>query len=376
MNWIRYIYKTSTLSEYGKFIFAILILLLILGWFFIPEYPVQGTDRQIHWIKGKHFRFNDQPHVSEFLLSVKKNDGYICMGTSESTTQRDGNYYNFLDQDTSYPNRFSILGGAGRTCGLHMAMLLNHREEVDSLRLIYFINPVYWRSELKGFRKSYWIRYLNYGSLLNTLKNTTEYPKFEQVSAPYGQELNPAEKALFRLENWFRTIRKPYFRDLRYWIFPTDYKKDLQNFAERKSGLDQFPFLGRIDTTYLDTSWNITHEFHGRTWLNPLQEDEYRDNELRAFIHLCNELHVDVLFVLGPVNEIFVEKYQPSYLESYVQGVEHIRNILKEENADFVDAGELGKIPGTFIDNQHHSSYGAYMIYQMIKQHLHEKGDL
>ena len=46
------------------------------------------------------------------------------------------------------------------------------------------------------------------------------------------------------------------------------------------------------------------------------------------------------------------------------------------EEADFIDVTEVGNIPGSFIDNQHHSSYGAYLIYQKIKNHLHEKEDL
>ena len=376
MRIIRHIYKTSTLSEYGKFILAALLLLLIFVNLFFPEYPVQGVERQLLKIQGKHFRFDDHPQVPEFLLSVKKNNGFICMGTSESTPLRDGNYYEFLDQDTSYPNRFSILGGAGWTCGLHMAMLLNHQEEVDSLRLIYFINPVYWRSELKGFRKSYWTRYLNYGTWLNTLNNAKAYPEFEKISSAYRQELNPAEKALYRLEYWVRKLRKPFFRDLRYTLFPEDYDHDLRYFAERKTGPETFDHLGKIDTSYLDTLWNVTHEFMGRTWLNPLQEDEYRDNELRAFIHLCDRLNVNICFILGPVNEIYIQKYHPSYLGSYLDGVDHIREILLEENAVFVDASRLGMIPGTFIDNQHHSSYGAYLIYKMVKQHFYEKGDL
>lgn len=353
-----------------------MVLLIIAGQFMIPEYPVQGTDDQLIKIRGKHLRFNDRPHVSEFLLSVKKNDGFICLGTSESTPLRDGNYYEFLDQDMSYPNRFSILGGAGWTCGIHMAMLLNHKEYADSLRLIYFINPVYWRSDLKGFRKSYWMRYLNYETWLNTLEKAEDHPEFEKISSAYREKLNSAERLLFRTEYWFRMIRKPFFRDLRYIIFPEKYKHDLQFFAEPKNGVDSFDFFGETDPSYLDTNWNVTHEFMGRAWLNPLEKDDYRDHELRAFIHLCDELHVDVCFVLGPVNEIFIRKYHPQYLDAYLDGVKHIRAILLEENADFVDAGHVGNIPGSFIDNQHHSSYGAYLIYQLIKQHLYEKGNL
>lgn len=376
MKLLRNIYKTRALSEYGIFIFASLLLLLILGNIFIPEYEVQGVDTQLLKIKGKHFKFNDGPHVSEFIHSVKSNDGYICMGTSESTPLRDGNYYEFLDQDTSYDKRFSILGGAGWTCGLHMAMLINHSKEVDSLKIIYFINPVYWRSELAGFRKSYWTRYLNYGTYKHTLKNMEGHDGFASISSGYIKELNPAEKLLFQTENWFRLIREPFFRDLRYWLSPEQYLEDLEYFATEKRSFSAFENFGTIDTSYLDTNWNVTHEFMGRTWLNPIADDTYRDAELKAFIDLCEELEVDVTFILGPVNEIFIEKYHPPYLQGYLNVLIHIRQLLTEEKVDFIDASDLGKIPASFIDNQHHSSYGAYLIYQKIKTHLHEKDDL
>ncbi len=376
MKLLRNIYKTRTLSEYGLFIAASLLVLLILGNIFIPEYKVQSVDTQLLKIKGKHFKFDDAPHVSEFIRSVKSNDGYICMGTSESTPLRDGNYYEFLDQDTSYDAHFSILGGAGWTCGLHMAMLINHANDVDSLKLIYFINPVYWRSELAGFRKSYWLRYLNYGTYKQTLSYIDSRDGFASISSGYKKELNPAEKLLFQTENWFRAIRKPFFRDLRYWISPEKYLEDLEYFAAEKRNFDAFEYFGTIDTAYLDTSWNVTHEFMGRTWLNPMVQDTYRDDELKAFIDLCEGLGVETTFILGPVNEIYIAKYHPPYLQGYQEMVEHIRQFLIEENVDFIDASDLGNIPGSFIDNQHHSSYGAYLIYQKIKTHLHEKADL
>ena len=372
MNLIRYIYKTKTLSEYGLFLLVSLLLVLVLGNIFIPEYKVQNIDKQLLQLKGKHLKFSDDPHVTEFIRSVKRNGGYICMGTSESTSRRDGNYFEFLDQDTSYATRFSNLAGAGRSCGLYMPMLINYPEEVDSLNIIYFINPVYWRSELNDFKKGYWTRYLNYSTYKNTIAKS-DIQGFLEISDDYGQVLNPGEIFLYRMENWMRKIRKPFFQDLRYWLFPAEYLKDLSFLAEEKTDLQEFNYFGRIDTANIDTSWNVTYEFKTRTWLNPISDNDYRYKELKAFINLCRDLNVNVSFILGPVNEIYIRKYKPSYLDGYVLTIEKIRDVLNEEDADYIDATELGNIPGSFSDNQHHSSYGAYLIYLKVKKHIYEK---
>lgn len=375
MKWINNIYRTKNLRDHGLFILISLIVVVTVGNLFIPDYPVQEIDAQVLKMKGKYFRYDDAPHVSEFIASVKRQEGYICLGTSESTTLRDGNYYEFLDQDTSYDTRFSILGGAGRSCGIHMPMLLKHQEEVRSLRLIYFINPVYWRSELNHFDKGYWTRYVNYQAYNNAL-SLDHQALLEDISKEYAEELNYGEKFLHIAEYFLRKLRKPFFHDLRYLINPNSYTNDLEYLAEAKEGFDRFDYFGQIDTSYIYTSWNITHEFEGRKWLNPMIEDEYRSTELKNFIKLCDDLGVEATFILGPVNEIFIRKYNPSYLERYQSTVNKIRFILHDNDVDFIDLSYLGSVPGSFIDNQHHSSYGAFLIYKEIKKHLHEKGDL
>lgn len=375
MNLIRYIYKTRILSEYGRFIFISLLLIIVAGYLFIPEFQVQNIDAQLLRIKGKYIKFSDDPHMHEFIRSVKHNKGYICLGTSETTTLKDGNYYDFLDQDTSYSARFSKLGGAGWTCGLHMPMLINCKEDVDSLNLIYFINPVYWRSELNGFDKGYWIRYLNYG-VYKEILNKNNYPEFLDISQEYDKAIHPGEKLLYRSENWLRKIRKPFFHDLRYYLFPDKYYDDLSSMAEDKTGTSDFAFFGESDTAFIDCSWNVSYEFKSRTWLNPISNNDYRNRELKAFINLCKDLNVKVTYILGPVNEIYIKKYQASYLGDYQKAVSSIRNILEKEDVDFIDASDIGTVPGSFMDNQHHSSYGAFLIYQKIKKHLHEKDGL
>ncbi|MCD4725274.1 MAG: hypothetical protein K8R63_10585 [Bacteroidales bacterium] len=376
MKLIRYIYKTKTLSEYGLFLFISLIVLLISGNILIPEYPASHIEKQLLNLNGKYFKYNDNPQVSEFIGSVKRNNGYICLGTSETTTRKDGNYYEFLDQDTSLKIRFSVLGGAGRSCGIHIPMLLNHKKEVDSLKIIYLINPVYWRSKLNGFDKGYWIRYNNYAVYRKLKLNNEEYKDILGVVEPYGDVLNPGEKFLFTMEYWLRKIRKPFFQDLRYWLFPDKYEEDLFYQAEEKTGFSSFANFGKIDTAYIDSSWNVSYEFLSRKWLNPISDNDYRNRELTAFIELCNELDVEVTYVLGPVNTTYIKKYHPPYLDGYLNTVNHIRNILLENNTDFIDATDISDVPGAFVDNQHHSSYGAYLIYLKIKNHINAKDSL
>ncbi|MCK5766108.1 MAG: hypothetical protein KAH26_08985, partial [Bacteroidales bacterium] len=236
----------------------------------------------------------------------------------------------------------------------------------------YFINPVYWRSELNGFDKGYWKRYLNYGAYRHTIRGNMA-PDFNDISNEYSEVLNPGEKFLFIMEYWLREIRKPFFRDLRYWLFPEEYEKDLSFPAQEKKDLQEFAWFGEIDTSYIDTLWNVTYEFKTRNWLNPIIDNDYRNRELIAFISLCNELNVNVIFILGPVNEIYIRKYHQPYYEGYMQAVAGIRDILDREGVDYIDATDLGNIPGSFMDNQHHSSYGAYLIYQKIKTYIHEK---
>lgn len=375
MNLITYIYKTKTLSDYGRFILIALIVLLVAGYFLIPEYPVQDQPMQILSLKGKYIVFDDDPQVSEFIRSVKRNGGYICLGTSETTPRKDGNYYDFLDQDTSFKTRFSKLAGAGWTCGLHMPMLILHKEEVDSLNLIYFINPVYWRSELSQFNKGYWTRYLNYGLYRELLKENNVLG-FQEISDEYHNKINPGEKMLYCLKYWLRKIRKPFFRDLRYLLFPEKYYEELGTIATVKVGFETFDHPGDPDLEYIDTIWNTTHDFKSKAWLNPIAAEEYRFLELKAFNDLCNQMNVNVTYVLGPVNEIFIRKYKPTYLEAYISTQDKIRELLESEDADYIDATEIGNIPGSFEDNQHHSSYGAFLIYEKIKNHLNEKNGL
>jgi len=62
-----------------------------------------------------------------------------------------------------------------------------------------------------------------------------------------------------------------------------------------------------------------------------------------------------------------------SSLKDYERTVAQIKELLEAENAPFVDASDISGLPGTFDDHQHHSSYGAWLIYKKIKSFLNEE---
>ena len=121
MKLIRNFYKTSTLANNGVFILIGACVLIIVGASFIPEFKGQVSKRQIYNLNGLTLKFNDNPETETFFQSIINNDGYLCLGTSESTSP--ANYFDFLNNDPEIKPRFSVLAGAGRTCGVYSITL-------------------------------------------------------------------------------------------------------------------------------------------------------------------------------------------------------------------------------------------------------------
>ena len=99
----------------------------------------------------------------------------------------------------------------------------------------------------------------------------------------------------------------------------------------------------------------------------------YRYDELRAMISVCKEHGVDITFVVGPYNKIVFEKLSPEEVPLLGEVCRQIIDICRQENVPYIDATDISSVPGAFQDCQHHSSYGAYLIYLKIKNYVLEK---
>lgn len=372
MKWIDNFYKTKSLRDYGIIISVVLVVLLLFAPLFITEFSPNNS-RQIFSINGKHLKYNDQAILDDFLLSIKKHNNYLCLGTSESTSVKGGNYFNFLNNDKDLKSSLSVLAGAGRTCGMHIPMLLQHKKQVEGLNLIYFINPVYWRQDLCKVDKEYWNRYNSYASCSSISPDEENAENFKVVEE-YFETLNFGEKSILWLEDKIRNLRRPYFQDLYYGMDSSKYYESLSYVAQEKVSLETFNKFGQINTEEIDTVWNIDRTFKHKEWFKPIDTSvDYRYRELSSFIRICKNLGVKATFILGPVNERFINNYSASSLSGYSATIENIKNLLSDEEAAFIDATDISNKAGAFLDHQHHSSYGAYLIYLKLKKYLNEK---
>ena len=373
MQFIKKTYKTSSLSRNGVFILISLLVMFLLGSILIPSVSGDIGDEQLFTLDGENIKYNDNEQVSQFLESIKFNNGYLCLGTSESSILDDGNYYDFLNNDPGLSPRFSILYGAGRTCGIHIPMLLNNKELVSSLKLIYFINPVYWREDLCEVQKVYWNRYTNYGMCKRISLSEQEHEKYFKEVDAYFEKLNPIEKTILSSEYWLRRVRKSYFQDLIYLLNPENLANQLQVIDNDKIDLSSFNTFGKIDAEKIDTVWNIRYDFKNKEWFKPINEGvNYRYKELVSFINLCKDLKIQATYLVGPYNERFITHFDAKSLDAYKKTVLKIKEVLAREKTSFIDASDISNVPGAFIDHQHHSSYGAYLIYKKIKSYIHE----
>lgn len=368
MNFLKTFYKTKNLASNGVFITVATSLLFFFGEFLIPELKLTKIPGQIITINGFNLKYNDSPEVETFIRSIKENNGVLCLGTSESTFLGGRNYYHYLNNDLSIKEtRFSFLAGAGRTCGVYIPLLLANKNIVDSLKIIYVINPVYWRNDLSTVNKEYWYRYSSYGmgQMLSVEEKETFH--FSPVKDYYA-ELNYFEKAVMSAEYFLREKRKAYFHDLHYAFMPETFNDQFGVMSEIRGDLSNDQNFLNPDFSELDTNWNILKTFHNYQWFDPINTTEdYHYSELKAFISLCKELKIDVTYVVCPYNERFITNYSPESLEGYKNVTKQIKQILESENSLYVDATDISDIAGTFNDHQHYSSYGAFLIYQKLK---------
>lgn len=376
MRIIQHIYKTKNLVTNGASLLVFVIILMLAGRLFIPTFKLEEPTEQLLNFNGLAFKYDDSSDVSTFIQSVKKNNGYICLGTSESGSLPNGNYWNFLNNDEDIKNRFSILSGAGRTCGLYIPLFLRHRQEVDSLKIIYLINPVYWRKDLSKVDLEYWGRYSNVKMSSDIELSPIESEKYFTPVQAYIDKLNLFQKFIYSTEYELRKLRRSFFHDLKYTLNPLEYKKTLTFISEEKKPLNSFKNFGKIDFVNTDTTWNILNTFHNKEWFKPIDENTtYRYIELKSFITTCRDLGIKATFILGPYNGKFISNYDPSSLAGYHQTTEKIRQLLINEQTNFIDASDISFTAGAFNDHQHHSSYGAYLIYGKIKKQLYEKNN-
>ena len=209
----------------------------------------------------------------------------------------------------------------------------------------------------------------------------TEYKKSNN---PKNQDIDRILKANLRNVRWSDRVAEPmarvsdrirrkYYQDLVFTLDSTQFYEtliwpDIRNIT-RKAQQHNPP-----DSNRYNYSLNVSRKFDVNSYeLRPHPEEQYRYDELRTMVRLCKERGVDIVFVVGPYNHVAFEKVHPEELAKMQQVPKNIISLLEEEHANYINCSDLSTVPGAFEDWQHPNSYGAYLIYQKIRDYVLEK---
>ncbi len=336
----------------------------------IPTFRYSATDRQLYTIRHQELRDNNTLYTDLFLQSIKANNGYLVLGTSESGSVTGGNYFDFLNADTALDVRFSVVAGAGRTACTHFPLICGN-DNVENLKVIYYVNPAYWCNKLASSNEDYFMRYTSYAAMWSAGVGGDKY--VEEVIRANRRNVTMSDRSADFLAFYFDKIRRKYYQDLVFAIDSMEFKKTL-NFVKPQSDVLKSVSSALPDSSEYNYTYNVSGAFDINSYsLNVNTESPYRYDELRAMIHLCRERKVDIVFVVGPYNHIAFSNANSSELASMQSVCKKILRLLDEEGAAYIDASDISSVPGTFSDWQHHSNYGAYLLYQKIKNYVVEK---
>lgn len=366
---MKRMYRLKVLALIGLTALCSVVVLLLLA-VCIPTFKFPDVDGQLYTIRHQEFRDNNPLFTDLFLNNLKKNNGYLIMGTSESDYYPNGNYSDFLNADTALKCRFSVCAGAGKSASCYFPLFLSN-DNVEGLKIIYYINPAYWCNKLARNGHPYFHRYTS----------ITAYRKANQSNDELVNNILKANLKNIsftdRLSDWTEyyidKARRKYYQDLAFALDTKKFYRRLSWVPDKMSPV-HYPYYGTIDSANYNFQYNVAGDFDINTFSFTVDTlSHFRDDELKAMIDVCKTRHIDLTFIIGPYNQIAFANAHPSELPRMANVCNNIKGILEREGVPYIDATDLSSMPGTFNDWQHHSSYGAYLIYLKLKDYVLEK---
>lgn len=316
-----------------------------------------------YYVKTNH------AHFAEFLNDIKERDGALILGTSETGSLHGKNYFQFLNSDPEVEREFSMLGGAGRFADVYIPLIAANPEAWSGLEVLLYVNPTYWRENLNYFRKDYFTRYLDPRIAAAHKADLQELGIWESLYQDYFLSQPPLKVAGMQLDLSVEQIRGLFFRDLR------------QRFESEENPFSDFPEpldLAAIDESELledlDLELNVSKAYKAKTKTLELpsvkKDSDYRTQAIIGMIKICKKHGVKLRIALGSYNAVLgTNGGNAEAIPDYEVVINQLRSIFVTENVPYVDLSDLSSVKGTYIDAQHHSSYGAWLKYQRIKAH-------
>lgn len=314
---------------------------------------------------GKHIKKGNRLFYN-FLEEVKQNNDYLILGTSETGMSLNGNnYWALLNNDTTLAPNFYSLGGAGRCSYVYFPHILHKPEAFKDLNVILYLNPTYWRTGLNSFRTDYYSRYVSNQTVSRvkwTAKSTGLYKRF----------MEPAQDFSF-LPTWgglvIDNFRSVYYHDFNQMMNGKLQAK--QEFSGTEIGDKGLYITQKKAYSEVDTLLNASPKYLAKNIPFPAIDTGslFQTEMLKEFLNLVNTHQINCVVYLGPINEIYAQKKNPSLIPQYYETLNEIKQILGSSKVPYIDGTWQGTEPGTFIDVQHISEYGAYLTAMEIKEY-------
>lgn len=353
---------------------------------------------QIEELESVYVRRNN--HIFPKLLnSIKRRNGALLIGTSETVAYipNDDNYWQMLNRDAHLRTKLTTFGGAGRTPITWVPAILANQDAFRQLKVILYINPTYLRPSLNVFNAGYFIRYNDLQTIESLLPEYRRYG-LEPLIDPFLAELrlyesqaalgNHVSESASRdvvlgedsdvarvdssiwIEDVFERFRTYFVLDLRLlWKArwkkvhpqPRPFYATARDYAEHlQEGIDP--------------SFNASHRFIGKaTGMDvppvDMQSNHYIET-LSHFIRLANEIQINLVVVLGPFNGLLAQRMNANVIPGYERKLAMIRSLIEGAKVPLIDATDLSFVPGTFMDTQHQSAYGAFLIAHKMTEYF------
>jgi len=382
----RYIskwYRFSSLKEVGKTGIVALLLVVSTGiWsalFLQPSNEViekykRSTPKSFLAIDALHVK-NDDAFFHLFMNRLRKNNDVLVLGTSESGFMDSYNYWELLNADQEIDAQFSVIYGAGRSCERYIPHMLNNPQNWKKQRVLVILNPVYWRDGLSQFNSEYHNRYMNDQEVRLARKKSRRKEDYDLLFTPTRYVTARMNDINTSIDKHIHSLFYDRLRHFIGWqseeINHLTLHPDYLSAAERTKPEILNEFKKEILPEH-----NCTQAFmdKGEYSMDPLVLDaKYRNTALDYFMELCKELEIDVTFVIGPYNNILASACgQDDVIKQHEKLEDQLRNKLDSSGFKYIDATEISMIPGSFIDKQHHSKYGGYLLYKTIKSNWNE----
>lgn len=364
---MKTLYRLKFLQKIGVITIIAIAFYSFLA-FLIPKYQPSDPKSLVYTVRHQEIRDNNELYLDYFLKSIKNNDGYLVLGTSESIIHdHDANYHDFLNADTSLHSHFSLIAGAGRTACTYFPIIQTNKN-VENLKVIYFINPCYWCGKFAYSNSDYFHRYTSY-----SVYKKSNITKNKEVDNIFKKNLrHPYVLDMFGdyFGYYANKIRQKYYQDL---VFNIDSSRFYDNLSWYYDGICENKTFSTVrpDSVLHNYQYNVSADFDVNSIIMyPHPEETYRFEELETMIRLCSENNVDVVYVLGPYNRTAYQNYKSEDLPKIENVVEKIHAILEKNDCNYIDCTEISFENGTYNDWQHHSTYGAYLIYKKIRNYV------